>query len=519
MNIKICYWLFLWALLAMLGCGGSGGSTPSLNDVTVTISPTTVTLAPGAKQTFGATATNAVDPGINWSASGGSITSAGVYTAPTTVGTYTVTASSNQDSKFSATATVTVSTTGVAISINPSSTTMLPNGSKTFTATVTGTSDTSVAWTCSGGTITQDGVYKASDIAGTYSVTAQSKADRTQLASCRVVVGSSSVLVTVSPTGVSIGAGETQQFTASVAGITDQRVTWTASGGTITSSGLYTAPTATGSYTVTATSVGDTSASASSTVNVSAIAVTLLPDTFTVTTGRNRTLTATVTGAKNKSVTWSATAGTITSAGVFTAPSTAGTVTITARSTVNASAYATATATVVKPTELSWDFQSGVPSEWSPITPGTAPSGQKFLGRLGQGATASLTLSKLSPHTSVTVTYDLYIIGRWDGETDSDTVQVKLDGTQISKYSYSNVLGKTQSYPTAASNPGQDALGFGALGYTFSPSILYNDTIYRITFTVDHTSDNLYLAFIGNPHLSLDETSWGIDNVTVTANP
>ena len=96
---------------------------------------------------------------------------------------------------------------------------------------------------------------------------------------------------------------------------------------------------------------------------------------------------------------------------------------------------------------------------------------------------------------------------------------MKLDGTQVSKYSFSNTKDNLQSYPTASSSPAASSLATGALGYTFSPSILYNDSIYRITFTVAHTSDNLYLAFIGNPHLSLDETSWGIDNVTVTANP
>jgi len=523
MKRKVLWWVVLLAAFFVLGCGGSNSDTPSLNDVTIAISPTSVSLAPSGTQVFSATVSNAVDPSVTWTATGGTITTAGVYTAPATAGTYTVKATSNQDTKVFASATVTVTSggsgSGITVTLSSTEITVPPSGTRTFSATVTGTTDTSVAWTCSGGSINQLGEYTAPDIAGTYAVTAQSKADRTKIASCRVNVGTSGALVSIYPTGISIGTNETQPFTATVTGLTDQRVTWSATGGTITSSGSYTAPSAPGSYVVTATSVADTARSASATVTVNPVAVSVVPPTFTLAPGGTKALTASVTGPKDKSVYWTASAGTITSAGVFTAPSTEGTVTIFARSNGDPNVTGTATVSVVKGTDRTWDFQSGVPSEWAPITPGTAPSGQKFLGRLGQGATAGLTLSGLSAHTSITVTYDLYVIGRWTGDADTDTVQVKLDGTQVNKYSFSNTKDKVQSYPTASSAPGQGALSTNALGYTFSPSIQYNDAIYRITFTVDHTSNNLYLAFIGNPRLSLDETSWGIDNVTVTANP
>ncbi len=45
-------------------------------------------------------------------------------------------------------------------------------------------------------------------------------------------------------------------------------VTWSATGGTISSSGLYTAGTATGSFTVTATSVQDSTKSASAAITI-----------------------------------------------------------------------------------------------------------------------------------------------------------------------------------------------------------------------------------------------------------
>ena len=79
--------------------------------------------------------------------------------------------------------------------------------------------------------------------------------------------------VSVSPTMVSVGGGQAQQFSATVsgAGSPSQAVTWSASAGTITSAGLFTSPAATAgaqTVTVTATSAVDSAKSASATVTV-----------------------------------------------------------------------------------------------------------------------------------------------------------------------------------------------------------------------------------------------------------
>jgi PKD repeat protein len=78
------------------------------------------------------------------------------------------------------------------------------------------------------------------------------------------------VSVAVSPTSVTVSSGGTQQFTASVANATDQAVSWTATAGTISAAGLFTAPVVATStaVTVTATSVADPSKTASATVTV-----------------------------------------------------------------------------------------------------------------------------------------------------------------------------------------------------------------------------------------------------------
>jgi hypothetical protein len=79
--------------------------------------------------------------------------------------------------------------------------------------------------------------------------------------------------VSVSPAAHNMNGGTTQQFTATVSGTNSpsQGVTWSASAGAISSSGLFTAPAATSSaqtVTITATSTQDGSRSGTATVTV-----------------------------------------------------------------------------------------------------------------------------------------------------------------------------------------------------------------------------------------------------------
>jgi PKD repeat protein len=71
----------------------------------------------------------------------------------------------------------------------------------------------------------------------------------------------SGITVSVSPSTATVQSGKTQQFIATVQNAEYQAVTWSASLGTITSAGLYTAPTVTVSTaaTITATAVADPS--------------------------------------------------------------------------------------------------------------------------------------------------------------------------------------------------------------------------------------------------------------------
>lgn len=80
----------------------------------------------------------------------------------------------------------------------------------------------------------------------------------------------SAASVTISPATLTMAAGATQQFSAAVTGVTNTAITWTASAGAITATGLFTAPPSANASTatITATSVGDGSKAASSTVAI-----------------------------------------------------------------------------------------------------------------------------------------------------------------------------------------------------------------------------------------------------------
>src|SRR5205085_12614673 len=109
---------------------------------------------------------------VTWSATGGTISTSGLFTAPATAGTYTIKASSVADTTKSAPATVTVTAPPppVAVSVSPTSASLQTGGTQQFTATVTGSTNTSVSWSANGGTISTSGLFTAPATAGSYSV-------------------------------------------------------------------------------------------------------------------------------------------------------------------------------------------------------------------------------------------------------------------------------------------------------------------------------------------------------------
>jgi hypothetical protein len=501
-----------------MGCGG-GGSSSSGASVAVQISPSSTTLSPGGSKTFTATVTGSTDTSVTWSCDAGTIDQAGDYFAPSVVGSYTVTATSAASPSVKATAKITVSqTSSVSVAISPTSQTIAIGGQIQFKATVTGSSNTGVTWSTTLGTIDANGLFTAPNAASTCTITATSVASPSANAKATVTVTASNVQIT--PSSPILGTNQTVQFSATVSNQTNQAVTWSATGGTITTGGLYHAGESAGTYTVTATSVADPTSYASVQVTVNAITVTVTPNPVTVVTGQTQQFAAKVAGAIGSAVTWSTSAGSISASGLLTAPATAGTVTVTATSTADPTQSGTATVTVVVPSSFFYDFNSGVPGVWTPTTNETTPSGLKFLGRISGTNAAQLTLDGLTTHSTITVTFDLFVIGAWGGIPSTSTLGVTIGGTSAFTQSFSNVLDVLQSYPLSGSNaPGTGSTGENTLGYTSDPAILYNDTTYHITCSAAHTASSVTIVFTGNLTGTLTQMAWGLKNVQVTANP
>ena len=163
--------------------------------------------------------------------------------------------------------------------------------------------------------------------------------------------------ITVSPTTANLAAGSQQQFSASVQGTGNFNgtVNWNGTGGQITSTGLFTAPTAAGNYTVTATSAQDGSKSGSATVTVKVPAtITSLvvePSLVSLSIGGQQQFSASVTGTGDfsRAVNWSTTGGFIDVSGLYTAPITAGTYLVTAASVQDPNQHGTASIEVTVP--------------------------------------------------------------------------------------------------------------------------------------------------------------------------
>lgn len=204
-----------------------------------------------------------------------------------TVGAHRITVQAYDGTYFHKTVNMTVAAAGVSVAISPTSASVAVNQTQQFTATVSGSSNTSATWSVDGiaggnttvGTVSTTGLYTAPGSAGSHTVTATSAADTTKSASAAVTVTSSAgVSVTISPTSASVQVNQTKQFTATVSGNSNTSATWSVDGvaggnstaGTVSTSGLYTAPGAAGSHTVTATSAADTTKSASAAVTVTA---------------------------------------------------------------------------------------------------------------------------------------------------------------------------------------------------------------------------------------------------------
>ena len=165
------------------------------------------------------------------------------------------------------------------------------------------------------------------------------------------------------------------------------------------------------------------------------------------------------------------------------------------------------------------DFQASVGAEWSLTNRETSPVGSRtFLGRF-DNQTATLTLSGLSAHDSLAISFDLFIMDSWDGNTGGvgpDMWSFSLDGATYLNTTFSNVAGSPQAYP--GNYPGGNfapmtgAEETNTLGYNF-----YGNAVYHFDFVLAHVGDQAVISFAGAGLQGVPDESWGLDNVLVEA--
>jgi hypothetical protein len=136
--------------------------------LTIQLTPAQVSLSRGGTVQFSAVVTNADNPSFTWSLTDGAITSAGLYTAPGTPGTYQLKATSVADPLKTATATIVVTPDGVQIV--PAETTVATGGTVQFS--LLGPPGSAVSWSANLGSIGSSGLYTAPSMPGIDEVTA-----------------------------------------------------------------------------------------------------------------------------------------------------------------------------------------------------------------------------------------------------------------------------------------------------------------------------------------------------------
>lgn len=295
----------------------------------------------------------AISPTWSVVASGGAVSSAGVFTAGSSTGFFANTVRATVGG-ISGTASITVTPGPLAsISILPNPVTLAVTSTQQFVAVGKDAGGNIVqftpTWTvvAGGGTIAQTGVFTANAAPATYTNTIQaSTLGITAFATVTVTAGPlASITLTPSPATMIVGA--VQQFTAvgkDAAGNTVTPLfTWSlvAGGGTLDAAGRFTAGTTPGTFTNTVR-VASGTLSANATVIVTAgplavITVTPNPATMPINGTQQFTAVGSDVGGNPVVITpvWDVAAlgGTINATGLFTAGTLSGTFTNTVRAT------------------------------------------------------------------------------------------------------------------------------------------------------------------------------------------
>ncbi|HZZ27478.1 MAG TPA: hypothetical protein VFE46_05670, partial [Pirellulales bacterium] len=229
---------------------------------------------------------NPMAASVIWSATGGSISTGGLYTSGTTPGSYQITATSGSViGSTGITVTSAAAVISAAAAASPTQISATTTALSVLALGDSGQTDFTYTWSVSslpGGApmpiFSANGTNAAKNTTATFSqaglytflVTASNAGASNATSSVSVVVNQTLTKITVAPATAGLNEHGTRQFSASA---TDQfnrpdsvNLTWTSGGGAITSGGFFTAGTTPGNFVTTATN-GSVSGTANVTVS------------------------------------------------------------------------------------------------------------------------------------------------------------------------------------------------------------------------------------------------------------
>lgn len=376
----------------------------------ISVTPTPALLAVGTTRQLTAVGRDAAGNPVPitpvWSvvAGGGTISASGLFTAGGTPGTFANTARATSGG-ISGTATVTVTAGALAsITVSPDPSSMAVGATRQFAAVGRDAGGNLVnfipTWSivAGGGSVNDAGLFTAGTASGTFANTVQASFEGLTGAATVTVTPGPLASITVTPNPTTLSVGLTRLFTAVGRDANGNPVaitpTWSieAGGGTINSSGLFTAGSTPGTFTETVqAAVGSMTGTATVIVTSGALAsITVTPNPATMGIGGTQQFTAVGKDAGGNVVaitpTWAVVAGggsVNLTTGLFSAGNVTGTYTNTVRAsvgglagfaTVNVTSGALATITV-SPTPVS--VQTNGTQQF--IAVGKDGSGNEFL--------------------------------------------------------------------------------------------------------------------------------------------
>jgi Ankyrin repeats (3 copies) len=168
---------------------------------------------------------------------------------------------------------------------------------------------------------------------------------------------------------------------------------------------------------------------------------------------------------------------------------------------------------------------------WRDLEVGKTPKGNRsFLGPFSNQE-VRLALGGLPTHNALRLSFDLFVLGSWDGNgtprygPDIFDLAVLNGPTLLHTTFYNPGMelkdARLQAYPAdypLGHNPGYSgASERGSLGLFPDEDGTRREAVYRLAFTFTHRSDSVVIRFSATGLEDLDNESWALSNLRVTA--